>query len=207
IATPDVLSSETFSVLGNGWTRVTFSSSCGAFTFVCVIDLNTSSRHLFKRIWLSQANCCFKQILRSAGLEPSLNTSFYLCEGAGIEIDVEESDALRNENTTLPYLFLTRPTGDLVDGKFFVRMPSLEKLFYWSFDPSGGSRLTDSVVKQLDLPQLTCRAVIYGSSWTSNQYQCLRDVHEANGFDPDGPDAAMSLGYPLLILQTDAHFE
>ncbi|KAJ7677788.1 hypothetical protein DFH06DRAFT_560777 [Mycena polygramma] len=204
-ATTPALASETFSVLRNGWTRVAFPSSCGPFTFVCAIDLNTSSRHLFKRIWLSQANHCLKQILRSQ-VEPVADTSFYLCEGVGIEIDVEESSTPRNE-TPIPYLFLNYPTGDLVDGKFFARIPSLEKLFYWSFDPSGGWRLTDSVVEQLGLPRLTCRTVTYGPSWTSSQYRCLREVHEAKGFDPDGLDAANSLGYPLLILQGDSHFD
>ncbi|KAJ7677773.1 hypothetical protein DFH06DRAFT_1167134 [Mycena polygramma] len=197
------MSYESFSVLSTGWTRVTFPSSHDPFTLFYAIDLSPSLRHLLKRSWLSQASWCFKQLRRSE-VKTILDTSLYLCGGAGIEIDVEKSNI---QTPILPYLFLNSPTGESVDRKFFARVPSLEELFYWSFNPSGGWRLPNSVVEQLALPELTCRTVTYGPSWTSSQYHCLREVHEAKGFDPDGPDAAKSLGYPLLILQADPHFQ
>ncbi|KAJ7677778.1 hypothetical protein DFH06DRAFT_1167145 [Mycena polygramma] len=195
--TDKIMSCEPFSVLSTGWTRVTFPSSYDAFTLVCAIELNPSLRHLLKRSWLSQASWCFKQLLCSE-VNTILDTSLYLCDGAGIEIDVEKCNI---QTPILPYLFLNRPTGDLVDGQCFARVPTLETLVYWSFNPSGGWKLPNTVVQQLALPQLTCRTVTYGPSWTSSQYGCLREVHAAKGFDPDGPDAAKSLGYPFLISQ------
>ncbi|KAJ7669903.1 hypothetical protein DFH06DRAFT_158134 [Mycena polygramma] len=89
----------------------------------------------------------------------------------------------------------------------FARIPPLEELFYWSVDPDGVRKLDASSVEQLRLPRLTCRTMTFGDSWTTAHYQALREVHKAKGFDPDTPDVATFLGYPLLTPNDQSRLE
>ncbi|KAJ7824207.1 hypothetical protein B0H13DRAFT_339507 [Mycena leptocephala] len=184
---------DVFSVQGNGWTRVTLPVSSD-ITLHYGIDLNPSLSLFLEKAWLSQANWCITQSLIS-GTREIPRESFYLCDRVVISISIKCPDT---PVPIFPYLFLSRPVGHLVDGRFFVQIPSLETLFYWSFDPSGGERLDSNSIDQVPLPRIICRIKTCGSSWTSSHYKCLRDIHKAKGFDPDGPDAAISLGYPLV---------
>ncbi|KAJ7652362.1 hypothetical protein DFH06DRAFT_1418723 [Mycena polygramma] len=168
------------------------------------IKVNPSLVQLYEQMWLSQANWCFKQFLRSA-VEGVLDERFFLCHSVAIEICIEgDHETLNLPN--LPYLFLNRLTGELVDGKFFARIPPLKELFYWSFDLDGGRRLDDSSVELLRLPRVSSWIWTGGSSWTASQYRALGEVHRAKGFDPDSSDVAISLGYPLLTPNDKSRF-
>ncbi|KAJ7875448.1 hypothetical protein B0H13DRAFT_2056604 [Mycena leptocephala] len=156
-------------------------------------------------MWLPQANWCIKQFL-SYGREIP-NESIYLCNTVFIDIFIQHPEAAHDTVSNFPYLFLNRPTGELVDGQIFARIPPLENLFYWSFDAFGRERLDSNWADEV-LPQVVWETASCGPSWTSSQYQCLREVHKARGFDPDGPDVAISMGYPLLTpYNNESYFE
>ncbi|KAJ7613610.1 hypothetical protein DFH06DRAFT_144167 [Mycena polygramma] len=171
----------------------------------CNIHMNPSLVSFFQQMWLSQANWCFDRFLSSA-VDGVLDESFYLLDSVRFTIIFEYPEEI-HEIQDWPYLFLNRPTGDLVDGRFFARIPPLEELFYWAVDPDGVRKLNASSVERLRLPRLICRTVTLGDSWTAAHYQALREVHKAKGFDPDSPDVAISLGYPLLTPNDPSRLE
>ncbi|KAJ7613604.1 hypothetical protein DFH06DRAFT_143916 [Mycena polygramma] len=134
-----------------------------------------------------------------------LDNTFYFRSSVSISVRFDHRDELC-EIPKVPYLFLSRPTGDLVDGHFSARIPPLEDFFNWSFDRDGGRRLNDSSVELLRLPRLTYRIHGAGRSWTASQYQSLTEAHKAKGFDLDSPDVAISLGYPLMTPNDESRF-
>ncbi|KAJ7613587.1 hypothetical protein DFH06DRAFT_143706 [Mycena polygramma] len=192
----------------NDWTRVTLPTNTrNDLTLRYTIGMDHFLQYIFEESWLSQANWSFSQLQGSGRVEGILDSSFYLCTEMELEIRVEFPDAPRAIGI-LPYLFLNRPTGELIDDRLVVRTPPVEHLFYWSHGPFGTPRLSDndSSVESLGLPVLTCSTVTSGPSWNPTQYQCLRAAHKAKGFDFDGrlPTVAMSLGYPPLIPEGDS---
>ncbi|KAJ6452337.1 hypothetical protein C8R47DRAFT_288880 [Mycena vitilis] len=195
-----------FPMLHNGWTRVSVDALSGTpgGSLWFNIKVNPSLVGLYEQMWLSQANWCFERFLRPA-VEGVLDERFFLCHSVAVQIGIE-SDHEPLKLPKLPYLFLDRLTGELVDGKFFARIPPLRELFYWSFDLDGGRRLDDSAAELLRLPRVSSWIWTGGSSWTASQYRAIREVHKAKGFDPDSSDVAISLGYPLLTPHDKSRF-
>ncbi|KAJ6566584.1 hypothetical protein B0H19DRAFT_899844, partial [Mycena capillaripes] len=69
---------------------------------------------------------------------------------------------------------------------------------YWSLDSNGVDVLDTEQAKELGFPALKVTMTVLGNSWDDSVYAGLRRFHQCKGFDPDSPDVARHLGYPLF---------
>ncbi|KAJ7794414.1 hypothetical protein B0H14DRAFT_3497008 [Mycena olivaceomarginata] len=69
---------------------------------------------------------------------------------------------------------------------------------YWARDPIGAEKLNAEEARILGFPDLAWRIEVMGGSWNSSVYHGIREFHEAKGFDVNGQDVAIELGYPLF---------
>jgi hypothetical protein len=100
--------------------------------------------------------------------------------------------------TDAVYLFLFPPNVDDSGGHLAVHLPPESERYYWSFHPEGIHRLPQDALDELNLPQVTFRAQVYGKCWTHEVYNLIADFHRTKGFDPTSQDVAIELGYPLV---------
>ncbi|KAJ7242654.1 hypothetical protein C8J57DRAFT_1026610, partial [Mycena rebaudengoi] len=97
------------------------------------------------------------------------------------------------------YHFLCPKDHFIVNHRSF-RWP--ERATFWSLDPSGSPRMSDSESQELGFPKLSKRIEVNTRYWYRDpkMYDRLRRLHEAKGFDDSGHDVARHFGYPLLQL-------
>ncbi|KAJ7238637.1 hypothetical protein C8J57DRAFT_1023262, partial [Mycena rebaudengoi] len=72
---------------------------------------------------------------------------------------------------------------------------------YWSLDTSGARRLGSEEAERLGFPSFTLRMTVRTTSWDDLVYACIREFHQAKGFDPYSQDVARELGYPLFKIR------
>ncbi|KAJ7930662.1 hypothetical protein B0H13DRAFT_1960721, partial [Mycena leptocephala] len=99
------------------------------------------------------------------------------------------------------YLFLFPPQADVVDDRLSVCNPPDTTKHYWTFDPSGLDRLTQEAAEAIGLPTAELSVETWGGRWDDHDYALLHDFHVVKGFDPDSPDAAIAMGYPLINIE------
>jgi hypothetical protein len=73
---------------------------------------------------------------------------------------------------------------------------------YWSFDPSGATRLSTEDAKILGFPIIHIKTAVMGNSWDNCVYDGLRRFHRGRGFDPESQEAAKHFGYPFYTISS-----
>uniref|UniRef100_A0A0W0FR36 Uncharacterized protein n=1 Tax=Moniliophthora roreri TaxID=221103 RepID=A0A0W0FR36_MONRR len=69
--------------------------------------------------------------------------------------------------------------------------------YFWSFDKTGQSKMSEEECERRGVPVLTCRiGHFWVRKWPTYIYTTLREWQEARGFDPTTSDWARSMGYP-----------
>ncbi|KAJ7636468.1 hypothetical protein FB45DRAFT_742742 [Roridomyces roridus] len=96
------------------------------------------------------------------------------------------------------YIFLCPPDQLASDGRYQVSDAA-----YWSVDPSGAERLTPEEAARVGFPEFQLNIQLLGLRWAEDLYAGLREFHAAKGYDPDSPDLAKDLGYPLFEITCD----
>ncbi|KAK1221176.1 hypothetical protein PQX77_016013 [Marasmius sp. AFHP31] len=83
-----------------------------------------------------------------------------------------------------------------------------ENLYYYSYNPKGGSAITEEEWISLGLPPLTSRVRASYLHWDNNAYDFMEEWQKAKGFDYTTADYAKSLGIPDLLAkpQEERHF-
>ncbi|KAK1223562.1 hypothetical protein PQX77_013566 [Marasmius sp. AFHP31] len=84
-----------------------------------------------------------------------------------------------------------------------------ENLYYYSYNPKGGSAITVEECILLGLPPLTADVDASYLQWDNNAYDFMEEWQKAKGFDYTTADYAKSLGIPDLLArpQEERHFE
>jgi hypothetical protein len=100
------------------------------------------------------------------------------------------------ENLPLGSLFLCPLAEFQMDVPGCFRIPDCPA--YWARDPTGAEKLNAEEARILGFPDLSWRIEVMGGSWNSSVYHGIREFHEAKGFDVNGQDVAIELGYPLF---------
>ncbi|KAK1226640.1 hypothetical protein PQX77_010375 [Marasmius sp. AFHP31] len=84
-----------------------------------------------------------------------------------------------------------------------------ENLYYYSYDPEGGSAITEEEHISLGLPPLISHVDTDYLQWDNNVYNFMEKWQKAKGFDYTTVDFAKSLGIPDILanLQGERSFE
>ncbi|KAF9267840.1 hypothetical protein L218DRAFT_649132 [Marasmius fiardii PR-910] len=88
--------------------------------------------------------------------------------------------------------------------------PSSTPIYFWSFDPNGGTQISPDECKYLGLPvKLSLNVEYTQDSWPTKAYKALHDYQIARGFNPKTTDFAQSRGHPIfkIVPQTENHFQ
>ncbi|KAF9255287.1 hypothetical protein L218DRAFT_1008747 [Marasmius fiardii PR-910] len=206
------LNDPSLDVMNDGRTRLQitpFTSPTHCFQFCLGYDY----QHRRSSIWLAQACRVFKTL--------SIPRDEWKVYGYVYKVDLELFPV--TEETGYPrfddkghyrgfvfpcYLFV-RPFLRFADG--FPDMScwnSGTDLYYWSTDPNGHSAMTDEERVALGLPRYVPKVETYMRTWSLKDYDFIRELQGAKGFDPTTTDFARSLGYPILeILRKESRFE
>uniref|UniRef100_A0A0W0GBV2 Uncharacterized protein n=1 Tax=Moniliophthora roreri TaxID=221103 RepID=A0A0W0GBV2_MONRR len=154
----------------------------------------------FRKGWLSQSSRVFNTVDVTGGKE-----NFFVVDPPFLEIRSTRhptaSRTLRNRkrpvrktSPTRIYLFL-HPLPMTVSGlvSWIEGRP-----YFWSFDETGQSRMSEEECDGWGLPMLmlSTRYNARLRSWPTYVYTGLRDWQKARGFDPATSDWARELGYP-----------
>ncbi|KAK1223134.1 hypothetical protein PQX77_013988 [Marasmius sp. AFHP31] len=141
-------------------------------------------------------------------LEQSIISGFTLDLTPEIQTPLELEDW--DEPVDPPcYLFVPpypRLPDDLPDIETWLRG---ENLYYYSYDPEGGSAITEEERISLRLPSWTSGIYTNYSRWDANTYDFMEQWQKAKGFDYTTTDYATSWGFPILevIPQDECRFE
>ena len=79
-----------------------------------------------------------------------------------------------------------------------IEFTPADSLFYWSFDPSGKSRIAEEDWEELNIPKLELRTYI-GPRWDCDDYNLVREFLSSRSYDLDGRQYAREHGHPELI--------
>ncbi|KAJ7104838.1 hypothetical protein C8R44DRAFT_332464 [Mycena epipterygia] len=176
----------------NGWSRMHSSLIDGSSVQI----LSTTTNYSLQDAWLSQANHVFSQLA----------------------IPPKHEDCLLVECITY-WLTFSGPLQNIPEGYLFLcpledfqsnngtRLATPECPAYWSFDPAGGSRLCPEDASNLGFPSLEFNMDVHVRSWHENVYAALSHFHAGKGFDPNSPDIARHLGYPIFELSCTPNVE
>ncbi|KAJ6464500.1 hypothetical protein C8R45DRAFT_1080092 [Mycena sanguinolenta] len=74
---------------------------------------------------------------------------------------------------------------------------------YWSLDPSGADHLSTEDARILGFPAIHVETSMSGNFWHGSVYKGLRRFHGGKGLDPESPEVARRLGYPLYEVLSD----
>uniref|UniRef100_A0A0W0GBT8 Uncharacterized protein n=1 Tax=Moniliophthora roreri TaxID=221103 RepID=A0A0W0GBT8_MONRR len=154
----------------------------------------------FRQGWLSQSFRVFNAVDVTEGKE-----NFFIVDSPWLKIrstrHLTASCTLRNdehlieETPPIPiYLFLCPlpiSVSELVS--WIEGQP-----YFWSFDETGQSRMSEEECERWGLPILTLSTpyTVRLYTWSNYIYTTLRDWQKARGFDPATSDWARELGYP-----------
>ncbi|KAI3604765.1 hypothetical protein WG66_008136 [Moniliophthora roreri] len=158
----------------------------------------------FREQWLSQSLQVFDALDVTEGKE-----KFFMVEPPYLTLRSTQHprafSTLRNaehpvEETPLKpvYLFVHPLPTTLSELVSWMERPR----YFWSFDETGQSRLSEEECEWWGLPVLVPDTGVLDQvelySWPTNVYTALRDWQKARGFDPTTSDWAQSRGYPEL---------
>ncbi|KAF7372516.1 hypothetical protein MVEN_00113500 [Mycena venus] len=173
-------------VTQDGWTR--FPSNDVVDTSITIGD--TVPRVETCRIWLSQANHIFSCIRFTSNVE-----DLDLVHSVHFELKLSATE----EKPPPGFLFLC-PAASFKTGPSSFRWPDIPA--YWSLDPSGAERISMNEATQIGFPAIDLTTDIWTRSWDDSVYAGLRHFHQAKTFNPETPDVARHLGYPLYQLSS-----
>ncbi|ESK87083.1 hypothetical protein Moror_11924 [Moniliophthora roreri MCA 2997] len=157
----------------------------------------------FRQGWLSQSSRVFNAVDVTEGKE-----KFFTVESPWLKIQSTQhpttsrtfcnDEYLIEETSPTPvYLFL-HPLPISVSGlvSWIEGQP-----YFWSFDETGQSRMSEEECERWRLPVLTAsthqvESFVRLVSWPTYVYTTLQDWQKARGFDPATSDWARELGYP-----------
>ncbi|KAJ6565267.1 hypothetical protein DFH09DRAFT_471167 [Mycena vulgaris] len=71
---------------------------------------------------------------------------------------------------------------------------------YWALDGMGVERLTSEEARGHGFPEIRWTVYARGTYWSDEVYKGIRQIHAAKGYDSDGRDVAIDLGYPPIRL-------
>ncbi|KAK1215337.1 hypothetical protein PQX77_022062 [Marasmius sp. AFHP31] len=119
-----------------------------------------------------------------------------------LSVDDEESikleDLVDEESSSPCYLFISRPPqspGCVPDIETWLRA---ENLYYYSYDPEGGSAITEEDQFSLGLPSFTSEVCARYASWGTEVYDFMARWQKAKGFDYATTDYAELFDLPIL---------
>ncbi|KAL0062301.1 hypothetical protein AAF712_010785 [Marasmius tenuissimus] len=151
------------------------------------------------RWWLL---CVKVALLHRPILEHNLGKSIITGFTLQLTIDDEESNApedLAGEEFDSPcYLFVSRPPkspGCVPDIETWLRD---EDLYYYSYDPEGGSAITKEEQLSLGLPRFTSEVCARYACWGTEVYDFMARWQRAKGFDYTTTDYAEVFDLPIL---------
>ncbi|KAL0062302.1 hypothetical protein AAF712_010786 [Marasmius tenuissimus] len=158
--------------------------------------------------WLVQAGSILSHLAvpREKWSSSAIFTGFtlLLCSDAKEEIDDW------SEELSLPcYLFLPPPPqlpNGAPDIETWLRG---ENLYYYSYDPEGGSVIAEQEYIALGLPSYTSEAYVDYAYWEADAYDFMEQWQKAKGFDYSTSDYAESLGFKIFkgIPEDELRFE
>ncbi|KAJ8079935.1 hypothetical protein PM082_016760 [Marasmius tenuissimus] len=158
-------------------------------------------RHHTREQWLAQAGWIFSRLRvpREKWSSSAIIEGFTLelSSDAGKWFEAEHDDW--NEDPNSPcYLFLPPPPklpNGAPDIETWLRG---EKLYYYSYDPEGGSAITEQDRIALGLPSYTSEIYVEYVHWNADAYDFMEQWQKAKGFDYSTADYAESLGFTIL---------
>ncbi|KAK1223135.1 hypothetical protein PQX77_013989 [Marasmius sp. AFHP31] len=173
--------------------------------------IHEQQRHICVQ-WPAQAGWIFGRL----GVPREKWSSSAIMEGLSLELS---SDAKKwfvteyddwDEDPGLPcYLFVPQPPklpNGAPDIETWLRG---ENLYYYSYDPEGGSAITEQECTALGLPSYTSQVQVEYAHWEADAYDFMEQWQEAKGFDYSTPDYAKSLGFTIFegIPQDELRFD
>ncbi|ESK87082.1 hypothetical protein Moror_11923 [Moniliophthora roreri MCA 2997] len=186
-------------VLDDGLTRFKLDLTQGGEVY---LEANDKWKR-FRKGWLSQSSRVFNAVDVIEGKE-----NFFTVEPPWLEIRSTRhptaSRTLRNDEhlieetpPTPVYLFLCPLPISVLGLASWIE----GQLYFWSFDETGQSRMSEEECERWRLPVLTAsthqvESFVQLLSWSTHVYTTLRDWQKARGFDPATSDWARELGYP-----------
>ncbi|KAJ8079945.1 hypothetical protein PM082_016770 [Marasmius tenuissimus] len=162
--------------------------------------------------WLAQAGSIFGRfrIPRDKWSSSVMIQAFVLQLSSDAKKSLETENDDWNEDLGSPcYLFLP-PPPQLPNGA-----PDIETwlrgecLYYYSYDPEGGSAITEQDRITLGLPSYTSEIYVEYVYWKADAYDFMEQWQKAKGFDYSTADYAESLGFTILegIPKDELRFE
>ncbi|KAK1221181.1 hypothetical protein PQX77_016018 [Marasmius sp. AFHP31] len=198
---------------GKGGMRFHIAHSINSAGFFFQRPTNNFQYYTIREGWLAQAG----HIFRSLRVPREKWSSFAaIIQGFSLEISSDARELFGTEYTNcneflgLPcYLFLPPPPklpNGAPDIETWLRG---ENLYYYSYDPEGGSAITEQERIALGLRSYTSEVQIRYVYWEADAYDFMEQWQEAKGFDYSTPDYAESLGIRIYegIPQAELRFE
>ncbi|KAK7021348.1 hypothetical protein VNI00_017451 [Paramarasmius palmivorus] len=159
-----------------------------------ILQLDTKEHML---AWLSQAHHILNVGEDIGGAEKCFIAEFFpilrFKHPNGPECRCDQSEL----SSTKPniYLFVQPPPAQFSEIESWLR----SQVSYWSFDEDGVNQMSECTRKRLHLPRVELDfAFVRIHSWPQYVYDALYTWQVARGFDPNTPEFARSLGYPIL---------
>ncbi|KAK1221183.1 hypothetical protein PQX77_016020 [Marasmius sp. AFHP31] len=197
---------------GKGGMRLHIAHSINSAGFLFRRQTNFQN-YTFREEWLAQAGHIFGS-LRAP--REKWSTFAAIIQEFELEISSDARELFGTEYTDwnevlgLPcYLFLPPPPklpNGAPDIETWLRG---ENLYYYSYDPEGGSAITEQEHIELGLPSYTSQARVDYVYWEADAYNFMEQWQKAKGFDYSTPDYAKSLGFEIFegIPKDEVRFE
>ncbi|KAK1219693.1 hypothetical protein PQX77_017588 [Marasmius sp. AFHP31] len=205
------------------WSRFPFSRQFWMAGFIFTERLTGDRISRREELWLSQAGWMFSR--SGISRRDWESCSLYLSSHSpsfgiitGIELQLTTVDQRRpfeledfDEDFDPPCYLFVRPPPKSSDGA-----PDIEtwlrgeNLYHYSYDPEGGSAITEQECILLGLPSLISSFQMEYVHWDIEAYDFMEKWQRAKGFDYSTIDYAKSLGFPILemtIPQDLSNFE
>ncbi|KAK1226645.1 hypothetical protein PQX77_010380 [Marasmius sp. AFHP31] len=187
---------------GKGGMRLHIAHSINSAGFFFQRPTNNFPYYTIREGWLAQAG----HIFRSLRVSREKWSSFAaIIQGFSLRLSSDARELFGTEYTNcneflgLPcYLFLPPPPklpNGAPDIETWLRG---ENLYYYSYDPEGGSAITEQERIALGLPSYTSQVQVEYAHWEADAYDFMKQWQEAKGFDYSTPDYAKSLGFTIF---------
>ncbi|KAL0062308.1 hypothetical protein AAF712_010792 [Marasmius tenuissimus] len=161
---------------------------------------------IFRSVSLSYSSCGDELLTETIAIIEGFTLE--LSSDAGKWFEAEHDDW--NEDPNSPcYLFLPPPPKLPNGAPDIETWLHGENLYYYSYDPEGGSAITEEDRITLGLPSYTSSAHVEYVHWEADAYDFMEQWQKAKGFDYSTADYAESLGFTILegIPQAEVRFE
>ncbi|KAJ7787198.1 hypothetical protein B0H14DRAFT_287941 [Mycena olivaceomarginata] len=189
-----------------GWTRVEYPDNLGSNHLVACCTIKYHAESNVEKWWLSQQAYVHKHlqgvIVADVPLRFITSIHFDCILDHQLDAFTLRGTFMTDAPSSKVYLFLFNPQVEVLDGQLTViNLPDAEK-YYWSFDPAGLDQLTHEIAEDIGLPTPKFTIRPWGLFLEEEQTNLIREFHAAKGFDPESPDAAIAMGYPLVDIQS-----